>query len=299
MGAGVVQARRGCPAHRVELLRRGSAPGVQRQSAAGPGQRDADAPHAGVAPFLDARRGVVDLDAGAHVGQRQREHVGQRHVAAGAATGGELVAGDDVVEDDAGGGGHRHQHVHHLPRIARARAELDAAAAQQRQRVDGAGDRLRVQADFLDLHRHEARVDRVDVGLRRRAAEALTPLRGDIRIGQQGLDVRALGQPHRRARLLRRDRDVEGREGVDEDLRRRDRAEIDHRSSPVEDDSVDRRVRHCGSVRARQSAAPRRSATPSSRRVSPIAATARAMSSASIAPMQPTRKVSARVSLPG
>ncbi len=219
---------------------------LERQAGFVARQAEPHRPHAGAATFLDAGRRVVDLHAGAHIAKAQREHIGQRHERARAAARGEVVAGDDMVRPDASGLRLRQQHVHHLTRIPRAGADPQPRAAQRGEHLHRPRDGRRIPADMRDLHRHEALVDRVDVAGGRRASEAGLPLRLQPRVLQQRADVVALGQPHRSPRFVQRQRDPEGRERVDEDLRRRQRAVIDQRAGPVEDHRLQVRIARAG-----------------------------------------------------
>ncbi len=92
-----------------------------------------------------------------------------------------------------------------------------------------------MQGDLLDLQGHEAFVDRSDVVVRGQAAEGGAVALGDGGDVAQGADVVPLAHAHRATRFLQADGDTELGEGLDEDLRRREGAEVDHGAGPVED----------------------------------------------------------------
>ncbi len=215
----------------------------QREAGGSAGQGKPDRPHAGVAAFFNAGLRVIDLDAATHVRHLQRQHVGQRHVGAGAPSRREIVASDNMVDFDAFGTRHGQQYIHDLARVAGTGADFQAARAQGSERLDGAGDRPGVGANLGNLHRHEALVDGVDIGVVRRSTEFFLPIRLDDRVGKQGLNMVALGQAHRAAGLGQGDGDAKGGEGIDKDLGGGEGAEIDEGAGPIENDGIEA-VRH-------------------------------------------------------
>ncbi|MNC09288.1 hypothetical protein D3C75_569070 [compost metagenome] len=97
------------------------------------------------------------------------------------------------------------------------------------------GNQRRVLGDFFDLQRHETLVDGGDVIVGRRAAEHFAITLGNFRQIAQGADVVPLAHAHRAAGFFDGHLDVELGEGLDENLRRGEGAEVDHGAGPVED----------------------------------------------------------------
>ncbi|MNL54494.1 hypothetical protein D3C87_1778330 [compost metagenome] len=111
--------------------------------------------------------------------------------------------------------------------------------AQGLQHLHGARNRLRVRGNLLDLHRHEALINRVDVLVGRATPERLDPSRLNAGFGKQRADVVALGQAHGAARLFKRDRHAKGGERIDEDLRGRQGTEVHQGAGPIKNDCFD------------------------------------------------------------
>ena len=207
-----------------------------------------------------------------------------------------------MVGDITVGLGQGYHLLHHHRRITGTGTDLQAHPAEFGDRLQGAGDQRRMFGDLFDLQRHEALVDGGDIVVAGQAAEDGAVALGDRRDVAEGADVVPLAHSHRTARFLQADLDAEFGESLDEDLGRREGAEIDHGSRPVEDGGLEGGwlvVIHCREPFSARCRSVQISRTSSSRSASPMAATACRISAASTWPMQPTRKVSTWVNLPG
>ncbi|MCY1449712.1 hypothetical protein D9M71_664700 [compost metagenome] len=92
--------------------------------------------------------------------------------------------------------------------------------------------------NFFDLQGHEAVVDGGNVVVGRRTAEDFGVTLADLRLVAQGADVVPLAHAHWAACFLDRNLYVEFTEGLDENLRWGEGAEIDDSAGPVEDGSL-------------------------------------------------------------
>ncbi|MNL19364.1 hypothetical protein D3C87_1405600 [compost metagenome] len=140
-----------------------------------------------------------------------------------------------MIGDVAVGGGQFDHFVHDLFRVTGAGADLDPLLAQVGDGLQRPRNQRRVFGDFFDLQRHEALVNRRDVIVGRRAAEHCAIAFGNLRLIAQGADVVPLAHAHRATGLFDGHLDVELGEGLDENLRRSEGAEVDHGAGPVED----------------------------------------------------------------
>lgn len=171
-----------------------------------------------------------------HIVYAQGNHVLQRHPRARTTADGKVIGGDPVVRGVALGGSGRYQLFHHRARITRAGADLQALGAQRGDGVDHAGNRCGKIDNLSDLQRHKRGVDRIDIGGRHRAAEFGLPAAVDRREFAQRLNVLPFAKPHRHAGLFKGYLNIEGlAEGLDEDLRRGERAEVYGGACPVKD----------------------------------------------------------------
>ncbi|MNE42349.1 hypothetical protein D3C80_1364690 [compost metagenome] len=92
--------------------------------------------------------------------------------------------------------------------------------------------------DLLDLQWHEAVVDGGDIVIAGVAPEHQAITLGNLRLIAQGADMVPLAHAHGAAGFLQRYGHAELGKGFDEDLGRRERAEVDHSTRPVQDDRL-------------------------------------------------------------